>query len=144
MIVVADASVLVGELLRRRRRGRELLLDPTCVFWLPSIPESQGRLTAERRTALQQSIGDLVEAPAIEVVPRDTYAPLEHVPPKAYSAVGPPWRWRRADDRVLLCAGVLDGHGVPSERGDRPAYGRASALFGFGSASAGHLPVRGP
>ena len=90
MIVVADASVLVGELLRKR--GRELLLHPDLRVLVAEhqweeteyelsrrlgILESQGRLTAEQRLALEQAVGDLVETRAIEVVLRDTYSSLE-------------------------------------------------------------------
>ena len=92
MIVVADAIVLVGELLRKR--GRELLLDPELRLLVAehqweetdherypglSILEQQGRLTAEQRVTLQQGVGKLVDARAIEVVPRDTYESLEQV-----------------------------------------------------------------
>ncbi len=62
-----------------------------------NILESQGRLTAEQHIALQQSIGDLVETRAIEVVPRDTYISLSRWLPSAYraiNAIGPPSRWR--------------------------------------------------
>ena len=66
VLVVADASVLVGELLRQR--GRELLLDPELRLLVAEhqweeaehelsrrlkILEQQGRLTAEQRVILQ-------------------------------------------------------------------------------------------
>jgi predicted nucleic acid-binding protein len=91
VIVVADASVLVGELLRTR--GRELLLDPELRLLVAEdqweeaehelsrrlgILESQGRLTAEQCDALKRGVDELVETRAIEVVPRETYASLEH------------------------------------------------------------------
>lgn len=87
MIVVADASVLVGELLRKR--GRELLLHPDLRVLVAehqweetehelsrrlNILESRGSLTPEQRLALEQAVNDLIETRAIEVVPRDTYA----------------------------------------------------------------------
>jgi predicted nucleic acid-binding protein len=90
VIVVADASVLVGELLRRR--GRELLLDPELHLLVAEdqweeaghelsrrlgILESQGRLTAEQCAALKQGVDELLETRAIEVVQRETYVSLE-------------------------------------------------------------------
>lgn len=91
MIVVADASVLVGELLRER--GRQLLLNPELHILVAEdqweeathelsrrleILQSRHALTAERREALEQSIRDLVDARAIEVVSRETYSHLKH------------------------------------------------------------------
>ena len=61
------------------------------------ILESQGRLTAEQRTALQQSVGDLVETRAIEVVLGTPTPPWSRRPPnvcRAISAIGPLSRWR--------------------------------------------------
>jgi predicted nucleic acid-binding protein len=120
VIVVADASVLVGELLRRR--GRELLLHPDLRLLVAehqweeaehelsrrlSILESQGRLSTEQCTALQQSIAELVETRAIEVVPRDTYASLE---PVATDRVPRDQRdWPTVAVAMVLNAGVLTG-----------------------------------
>ncbi len=120
MIVVADASVLVAELLRRR--GRELLLDPDLRLvvaedqWEEAehelsrrlgILEAQGRLTAEQRIALRQSVDDLVETRAIEVVPRDTYASLEQV---ATERVPRDQRdWPTVALAMVLDAGILTG-----------------------------------
>jgi uncharacterized protein YfaA (DUF2138 family) len=85
MIVVADASILVGELLRRR--GRELLFHPDLHVvvaedqWEETenelsrrlgILESQGRLAHEQRLALEESVRELLDARAIEIVQRDT------------------------------------------------------------------------
>jgi predicted nucleic acid-binding protein len=90
MIVAADASVLVGELLRKR--GRELLLHPDLRVLVAhdqweetehelsrrlGIMESRGVLTSEQRLALEQAVSDLIETRAIEVVSRDIYASLE-------------------------------------------------------------------
>jgi hypothetical protein len=90
MIVVADASVLVGELLRRR--GRELLLHPDLRVLVAEhqweetehelsdrleILESRGIFTAAQREALERSVRNLIDVRAIEVAPRDTYAALE-------------------------------------------------------------------
>jgi hypothetical protein len=74
MIVVADASVLVGELLRQR--GRELLLHPNLRVlvaehqWEETEHELSGRLeilvargifTAAQREALEQSVRGLID-----------------------------------------------------------------------------------
>lgn len=86
MIVVADASVLVAELLRRR--GRELLSHPNLNVvvaedqWEEAehelarrldILESRAVLTTKRRQDLEGAIRALVEEKVVEVVPRDTY-----------------------------------------------------------------------
>jgi len=80
VIVVADASVLVGELLRRR--GRELLLDRDLRLLVAehqweetehelsrrlSILERQGRLTAEQRVTLQQGVGKLGHGHTLQI-----------------------------------------------------------------------------
>jgi predicted nucleic acid-binding protein len=89
MIVVADASVLVAELLRRR--GRDLLRHPELNVvvaeeqWSETEHELSRRLdvlqertglTHERRGLLAREIRDLVSEKAVEVLPRDTYAAL--------------------------------------------------------------------
>ena len=76
MIIVADASVLVGELLRQR--GRELLLDPQLRLvvaedqWEETEHELSRRLeilqtrdilTDSQRELLSRSVRDLVDAP---------------------------------------------------------------------------------
>jgi len=114
VIVVADASVLVGELLRKR--GRELVLRPDLHIvvaehqWEETehelsrrlgILESNGRLTAERRLSLERAVRGLVDTRAIEVVPRETYASLEE------AAIGRIPRDRRDWPTVAL-AMVLD------------------------------------
>ncbi len=120
MIVVADASVLVGELLRER--GRELLLDPDLHVLVAEhqweetehelsrrlgILESQGRLTVGQRITLEQAVNDLVETRAIEVVPQDIYASLEHV---ATERVPRDQRdWPTVALAIALDAGILTG-----------------------------------
>jgi predicted nucleic acid-binding protein len=114
VIIVADASVLVGELLRKR--GRELLLHPDLRVLVAEhqwdetehelsrrldILESKARLTAEQRLSLEQAVSGLVETRAIEVVTREIYASLED------AAVGRVPRDRRAWPTVAL-AMVLD------------------------------------
>jgi predicted nucleic acid-binding protein len=89
MIVVADASVLVAELLRRR--GRELLSHPELSVvvaedqWEEAehelarrfdILESRAVLNKERRQDLEREVRALIEERAVEVVLRDTYAAL--------------------------------------------------------------------
>jgi predicted nucleic acid-binding protein len=90
MIIVADASVLVGELLRQR--GRELLLHPDLSVvvaedqWEEAehelarrlgILESRGVLTALQRDTLARSVAHLIDARVIEVAPREIYRSLE-------------------------------------------------------------------
>jgi predicted nucleic acid-binding protein len=90
MIVVADASVLVGELLRER--GRKLLLHPRLRVLVAEhqweetehelarrldILASRAVLTTMQREALEQAVSLLVDTRAIEVAPRDVYASLE-------------------------------------------------------------------
>jgi predicted nucleic acid-binding protein len=120
VIVVADASVLVGELLRQR--GRELLLHSDLRVLVAehqweetehelsrrlNILESQGRLTAEQRVALEQAVSDLVETRAIEVVPRDTYASLEQV---AIERVPRDQRdWPTVALAITMDSGILTG-----------------------------------
>ncbi len=71
------------------------------------ILEAQGRLTVEQRIALRQSVDDLVETRAIEVVPRDTYASLEQV---ATERVPRDQRdWPTVALAMVLDAGILTG-----------------------------------
>jgi predicted nucleic acid-binding protein len=89
MIVVADASVLVAELLRRRER--ELLKHPDLSVvvaedqWEEAEHELSRRLdilgsrtglSSERRPGLERDVRALVEEKVIEVAPRDTYSAL--------------------------------------------------------------------
>ena len=90
MIVVADASVLVGELLRKR--GRALILRPELQVlvaedqWSETthelsrrlgIMESTGRLSPDNRQALEEAMRCLIDAKAIDVISRSMYAPFE-------------------------------------------------------------------
>jgi predicted nucleic acid-binding protein len=120
VIVAADASVLVGELLRKR--GRELLLHPDLRVlvaeqqWSEAqhelsrrldILETRVGLTAEQREALEQAVNDLVETRAIEVVPNDTYAALEEI---ATERVPRDQRdWPTVALAMALDAGILTG-----------------------------------
>ena len=90
MIVVADASVLVGELLRRR--GRELLTHPSLRVVIAEdqwdeaehelsrrleILAVKGILTAAQRDVLQRSVRRLIDSRALEAAPREAYAALQ-------------------------------------------------------------------
>ena len=90
MIVAADASVLVGEMLRKR--GRELFLHPALHVvvaedqWSETehelsrrldIMQSTGRLKPDGRRALEQSVGTMIDTQAIEIVNREMYAAFE-------------------------------------------------------------------
>jgi predicted nucleic acid-binding protein len=92
VIAVADASALVGELLRKR--GRELLMHPDLRVLVAEqqwdevehelsrrlgILESRVGLTTDQREALERAVNDLIETRVIEVVPNDTYAALEEI-----------------------------------------------------------------
>jgi predicted nucleic acid-binding protein len=69
--------------------------------------EQQGRLTAEQRIALHRGVGEIVEARAIELVPRDVYASLEQV---ATERVPRDQRdWPTVALAMVLNAGILTG-----------------------------------
>jgi hypothetical protein len=120
VIVVADASVLVGELLRKR--GRELLARPDLRVFVAEqqwdeaqhelsrrlgILQSRGGLTDKQRQALEHAVNDLVETRAIEVVPGDTYASLEQA---ATERIPRDQRdWPTVALAMALDAGILTG-----------------------------------
>ncbi len=120
MIVVADASVLVGELLRQR--GQELLLHPNLRVlvaehqWEETAHELSGRLeilvargifTAAQREALEQSVRGLIDVRAIEVAPRDTYAALEATALRRVPR--DPRDWPTVALAIVLDAAILTG-----------------------------------
>jgi hypothetical protein len=73
-------------------------------MWGPLGPRFDPRRS---RVALQQGVGELVEARAIEVVPRDVYAPLEQV---ATERVPRDQRdWPTVALAMVLNAGILTG-----------------------------------
>ena len=87
MIVVADASVLVAELLRRR--GRALLARPDLRVVVAeeqwdetehelarrlAIIVEQGRITAGQAHQLRQAVQTLIDDRAIEIIARTVYA----------------------------------------------------------------------
>ncbi|HEY1687508.1 MAG TPA: PIN domain-containing protein [Solirubrobacteraceae bacterium] len=120
MIVVADASVLVAELLRKR--GRDLIQRPDLHILVAEdqweetqhelsrrldIMQDQARLTAETREALDQAVQALIDTHAIEVVSRETYAPLERA---AKQRVPRDQRdWPPVALAMLLDAAILTG-----------------------------------
>lgn len=92
MIVVADASILVAELLRRR--GRQLVAHPDLRVvvaedqWSETAHELDKRLTAIVRHGhlsqpqadeLLRAITELVETHIVEIIPRSFYAHAESV-----------------------------------------------------------------
>ncbi len=120
MIVVADASVLVGELLRKR--GRELLLHPALNVvvaedqWSETqhelsrrlaIMESSGRLTPDAKRALEEVVHTLIDAQAIEVIPRSMYASFETVARRRIPR--DPQDWPTVALALLLDAPILTG-----------------------------------
>ncbi len=120
MIVVADASVLVGELLRQR--GRELLLRPDLSVvvaedqWEEAehelarrlgILESRGVFTASQRDTLARSVGHLINARVIEVAPRETYRSLEEA--ALLRVPRDPRDWPTVALAIVLDAAILTG-----------------------------------
>jgi predicted nucleic acid-binding protein len=120
MIIVADASVLVGELLRQR--GRDLVLHPGVQLVVAehqwneaehelsrrlSILETRGRITADRRSALEEAVQRLVDVQALQIIPRTVYGHLEEaalrrVPRDAND-------WPTVALALVLDAGILTG-----------------------------------
>jgi predicted nucleic acid-binding protein len=120
MLVVADASVLVAELLRER--GRALIADPSLRVvvaedqWSETQHElgrrialliTQGRLTSERALEIQQTIRELVDEHIIEVTPRAFY---EHMEATARRRVPrDPDDWPPVALALAVNAGILTG-----------------------------------
>ncbi len=92
MIIVADASVLVGELLRAR--GRALILHPRVQLVVAehqwnevehelarrlSILVARGRLTTERRLTLEEAVQHVLDVQGIEIIARSAYQHMEAV-----------------------------------------------------------------
>lgn len=120
MIVVADASVLVAELLRRR--GRELLAHPTLRVvvaeqqWEETEHElakrleaiiGQDRMSAEQAAMLRDAISGLIDARVIEMIPRAFYAHLESVARRRVPR--DPNDWPPVALALALDAGILTG-----------------------------------
>jgi predicted nucleic acid-binding protein len=120
MIVVADASVLVGELLRKA--GRELLLHPALHVvvaedqWSEAehelarrlgIMESTGRLTPNGRRVLEQAVRAMIDTQAIEIVSREMYAGFEETARRRVPR--DPQDWPAVALALLLDAAILTG-----------------------------------
>ncbi len=120
MIVAADASVLVGELLRTR--GRELFLHPALHVvvaedqWSETehelarrldIMESTGRLTPDGRHVLEQSVRTMIDTRAMEVVNREMYASFEETARRRVPR--DPQDWPTVALALLLDAAILTG-----------------------------------
>jgi predicted nucleic acid-binding protein len=120
MIVVADASVLVGELLRKR--GRELFLHPSLHVvvaedqWSETehelsrrlgIMQSTGRLKSEGRRALEESVRAMIDTQAIEIVSREMYAAFEETARRRVPR--DPQDWPVVTLALLLDAAILTG-----------------------------------
>lgn len=120
MIVVADASVLVAELVRKR--GRALLARPDVRIvvakeqWDETGYElgkrldamtRQGRLTEDQATDLLASIAELVSSGAIEVIDRQFYAHNELIARRRVPR--DPHDWPPVALAMTLQAGILTG-----------------------------------
>ena len=120
MIIVADASVLVAQLLRQQ--GRVLLADPrldvvvAAEQWDETLHEitrrlavivRQGRLTTDQADQLSTQIPALPTEHAIEVISRDFY---EHMEAAARRRVPrDPNDWPTVALAMVLNAGILTG-----------------------------------
>jgi predicted nucleic acid-binding protein len=120
MIIVADASVLVGKLLRDR--GRNLILHPQVQLvvaehqWSEvehelerrlSIMESRGRISAERRSVLEGAVQHLVDVQGIELIPRTAYEQFEEAARRRVPR--DPNDWAPVALAMALDAGILTG-----------------------------------
>jgi predicted nucleic acid-binding protein len=120
MIVVADASVLVGESLRKR--GRELFLHPELHVvvaedqWSETehelsrrlgIMQTTGRLKPDGRRALEQSVRAMIDTQVIEIVNREMYADFEETARRRVPR--DPQDWPTVALALLLDAAILTG-----------------------------------
>jgi predicted nucleic acid-binding protein len=120
VLVVADASVLVAELLRER--GRALIADPRLRIvvaedqWSETQHElgrrvallvAHARLTNEQAARIQQAIESLVDSQVIDVIPRGVY---EHKEETARRRVPrDPDDWPPVALALSVNAGILTG-----------------------------------
>jgi predicted nucleic acid-binding protein len=120
VLVVADASVLVAELLRER--GRALIADPQRRVavaedqWSETQHElgrrvallvAHARLTDEQASRIQQAIVSLVASQVIDVIPRAVH---EHMEETARRRVPrDPDDWPPVALALTLNAGILTG-----------------------------------
>lgn len=122
MIVVADASVLVAELLRQR--GRALLAHPALRVVVAeeqwdeteheltrrlAVITDQGRISAEQAHALAVAVTELVHQRVIEVIPRGTYA--HHEATARRRVPRDPHDWAPVALALALDAAILTGDG---------------------------------
>jgi predicted nucleic acid-binding protein len=122
VIVVADASVLVGELLRRR--GRELLAHPSLrVFvaaaqWEETNHEldrrlqillDRGKLTLEQSRDLREALEEMLARRVIEVVAPEVYAANEEAARRRVPR--DPDDWPMVALAMTLGCGILTGDG---------------------------------
>lgn len=120
MIVVADASALVAELLRTR--GRELLAHPDLRVvvaeeqWDETQHElqrriraivEQGRLTDDHAKRLHHDVLALVDERVIEIIPRRLYEHMEAVARRRVPR--DPRDWPPVALALALDAGILTG-----------------------------------
>lgn len=120
MIVVADASVLVAELLRQR--GRALLARPDLRVVVPEeqwdeteyelqrrvkVIVDQGRLTADQAGLLNEAVRALIDDRVIEVVPRGFYQHMEAVARRRVPR--DPHDWPLVALALVLDVGILTG-----------------------------------
>ena len=118
MILVADASVLVAELIRVR--GRAFFRDPRIQVSVTEEQLSETRHELDRRTRLlvdrshvpegqipllRQEIQDVIDGNAIEVVPRRRYDELESIARRRIPR--DPNDWPTVALAITLNAGIL-------------------------------------
>jgi predicted nucleic acid-binding protein len=120
VLVVADASVLVAELLRER--GRALISDPRLRVvvaedqWSETLHElgnrvavlvAHARLTDEQASRIRQAIESLVDSRVIDVIPRAVYQHMEVTARRRVPR--DPDDWPPVALALSLNAGILTG-----------------------------------
>ncbi len=120
MIIVADASVLVAELLRRRGRALFARADLRVIVaeeqWDEAEHElrrrlalivEQGRLTAEQARLLHDAVQRLIDDRVIEIIPRTLYEHHETVARRRVPR--DPDDWPPVALALALDVGILTG-----------------------------------
>jgi len=120
VLVVADASVLVAELLRER--GRALISDPRLRVavaedqWSETLHElgrrvallvAHARLTDEQASRIQEAIESLVASQVIDVIPRAVYEHMEEIARRRVPR--DPDDWPPVALALAVNAGILTG-----------------------------------
>ena len=100
MIIVADASVLVGELLRSR--GRDLILHPRVQLVVAEHQWGEVEHELERRLSIMESRGR-----SIEIIPRGAYEQFEEAARRRVPR--DPNDWAPVALAMALDAGILTG-----------------------------------